>query len=149
MQLPAREGFQTVTETYRSDSGQPFPTISVLSVPPIDLPLFVAGTKATGSFQYRASTAPQGAKDAASIDFAVSIQQQLTEPNEEELRRLLPEQFAKTAENTPVVEVRLKSGRSDVRQLWQKGSPWPVYSTNGVATARLVRTDDAANGAER
>jgi hypothetical protein len=148
MQLPSREGFRTVTETYRSESGQPFPAISVLTVPPIDLPLFIAGAKGTSSFQYRASTAPDGAKDAANIDFAISIQQQLTEPNDDDLRRLLPEQFAKSAEHAPVVEVRLKTGRSDVRQLWKKGSPWPDYSNNGVATSRLIRTDDAANGAE-
>lgn len=147
MQLPSREGFRTVTETYRSESGQPFPTISVLTVPPIDLPLFIAGAKANSSFQYRASTAPEGAKDAANIDFAISIEQQLTEPSDDDLRRLLPEQFAKSAENAPVVEVRLTTGRSDVRQLWKKGSPWPVYSNNGVATSRLIRADDAANGA--
>ena len=148
LQLPSQGGFRTVTETYRSDSGQPFPAISALTVPPIDLPLFVAGVKGTSSFQYRASTAPEGAKDAASIDFAVSIQQQMTQPSDDDLRQLLPERFAKSAENAPVVEVRLKSGRSDVHQLWQEGSPWPVYSTNGVATARLIRNEDSADGAE-
>lgn len=148
IQLPSPEGFRTVTENYRSDSGQPFPAISALTVPPIDLPLFVAGAKGTNSFQYRASTAPEGAKDAASIDFSVSIQQQLTEPSDEDLQQLLPEQFAKSAEHTPVAEVHLKTGRTDVRQLWQQGSPWPVYSNNGVSTARLIRTDELADGAE-
>ncbi len=148
LQLPSQEGFRTVTETYRSDSGQPFPAISALTVPPIDLPLFVAGAKGTSSFQYRASTAPEGVKDAASVDFSISIEQQLTEPNDDDLRQLLPQQFAKSADNAAVVEVRLKSGRSDVRQLWQKGSPWPVYSTNGVATARLIRESGSADGAE-
>jgi hypothetical protein len=145
IQLPSPEGFRTVTESYRSDSGQPFPAISAFTVPPIDLPLFVAGAKGTNSFQYRASTSPDGAKDTANLDFSVSIQQRFSTPGEKELQRLMPAPFSKSAENKPVVEVRLRAGRSEVRQLWQAGFPWPAYSTNGVATARLIREGEASN----
>jgi hypothetical protein len=34
--------------------------------------------------------------------------------------------------------VRLKAAGSLVRQLWQPGLPWPVYSNNGIAESRLV-----------
>jgi hypothetical protein len=37
----------------------------------------------------------------------------------------------------------------EVRQLWQSGSPWPIYCDNGYCVSRLVSVDLAAQPAEK
>ena len=138
-QLQTPDGRRTVTESYRADSGQPFPAFAPLSVPPLELPLFLAGTKGTQTFSYEASSGPPGVKAVGDLGFAFSVRQDLQQVDEDQVKELLPADFTKGLEKKPILEVRLKAGRSQVRQLWQPGLPWPVFSDNGAAKSRLVK----------
>jgi hypothetical protein len=137
-QLPAAGGLRTITEDYRSASGQPFPAFPPLSVPPLELPLFVAGAKGSQTFSYEASSTPAEEKAVGDLDFAFSVEQQITRPEADEIKDLLPEDYTKDLTARPVLEVHLRATGSQVRQLWQPGLPWPVYSNNGIAESRLV-----------
>jgi hypothetical protein len=137
-QLPIAGGFRTVIENYRSSSGQPFPAFAPLTVPPLELPLFLAGTKGTQTFIYDASSSGEGEKAVGDIDFTFSVEQEVSRPQAEKIKGLLPENYSKSLVQKPAVEVRLKAAGSHVRQLWQPGLPWPVYSNNGIAESRLV-----------
>ena len=152
-QLPIPGGFRTVTETYRSASGQPFPAFAPLTVPPLELPLFLAGTKGRQTFSYQASSHPAGRKALGEIDFAFEVEQTVTRPQPENIKGLLPQDSIKSLAQDPNVErstidVRLKTARTSVRQLWQPGLPWPLYSNNGIATAKLVKVIQPTNDPE-
>jgi hypothetical protein len=147
-QLPGPDGFQTVTETYRSDSGQPFPVLPPLSLPPLDLPLFLSGAKGTETFRYGVSSGPGGVKAAGQIGFDPSVEQEITVPKEEDVRCLLPEDYTKDLAKKPPIEVRLKTSSSRVRQLWQPGLPWPVYCDNGIVTSRLITVAELLEAAQ-
>jgi hypothetical protein len=139
-QLPVIGGFRTVTENYRAASGQPFPAFAPLSVPPLELPLFLAGTKGTQTFDYEASSTPEGEKGVGDLDFAFSVEQQITQPQAEKIKGLLPPDYTKDLVQKPTIEVQLKAASVKARQLWQSGLPWPVYSNNGIAESRLVES---------
>ena len=141
-QLPVAGGFRTVTENYRTASGQPFPAFAPLTVPPVELPLFLAGTKGIQTFDYEASSTPEGEKGVGDIDFAFSVEQEITQPQAEKIKGLLPPDYTKDLVQKPVVEVQLKAASAKARQLWQPGLPWPVYSNNAVAESRLVESSD-------
>ena len=63
-----------------------------------------------------------------------------------EVKGLLADEFAKDLRVRPAVEVRLKRFDRQVRQVWQAGLPWPVYTESGSTTARLIKVIPA--GAE-
>lgn len=50
----------------------------------------------------------------------------------------IPKEYAGTLEQRPVAEVHLQDYRQSVVQLWQKDTPWPVYTNNGRTQAWLV-----------
>jgi hypothetical protein len=137
--LAVQGGTRTVTESYHAPSGQPFPAFAPLTVPPIELPLFLSGTKGMQTFTYEATNGPEGVKAVGEIGFTFAIEQQVTRPNEDEIKGLLPDDYAKGIEKRPTVEVQLNTSRTKVRQLWQPGYPWPLYSNNGVASACLIQ----------
>jgi hypothetical protein len=139
-QLPVPGGLRTITESYRSASGQPTPVITPLTVLPLELPVFLQGSKGTTKFTYEAAAAPWGTKGVDDVAFAYEIEQVLTRPAPDQVKGLVPEAFTKDLQTKPVLEVRLKGlGSSRVRQLWQEGLPWPVFSDNGSSKARLVK----------
>lgn len=138
-QLPAPDGTRLITESYTSDSGQPFPAFAPLTVPPLELPLFLAGAKGAQTFNYRASTQPAGAKPVGDVDFRFAIEQSTQRTSAAEIKALLPEDLTKSLAVQPTLDVRLTAARQQVRQLWQAGSPWPLYSDNSVVTARLIQ----------
>lgn len=143
-QLPVAGGFRTVTENYRSASGQPFPAFAPLTVPPLELPLFLAGTKGAQTFTYEASSTPETEKGVGDIDFTFSVDQQIARPQADKIKGLLPEEYSKDLSQKAVIEVQLKAASSQARQLWQPGLPWPVYSNNGIAESRLVEVVEPA-----
>jgi hypothetical protein len=147
-QLPVAGGLRTITENYRSASGQPFPAFTPLTVPPLELPLFLTGTKGSQTFEYAASSTPPEEKGVGDIEFAFSVEQQLTRPPADKIKGLVPEEYSKDLIQKPVLEVQLKAASSQVRQLWQPGLPWPVYSNNGIAESRLVDVVEPAKNPE-
>lgn len=147
-QLPVVGGFRMVTENYRAASGQPFPAFAPLTVPPLELPLFLAGTKGTQTFDYEASSALEGEKGIGDIDFAFSVEQEITQPQADKVKSLLPPDYTKDLVQKPTIEVQLKAATSKSRQLWQPGLPWPVYSNNAVAESRLLESFDPLDAAK-
>ncbi len=119
-----------------------------LTVPPLDLPLFLSGAKGPETFRYEASSGPGGVKAAGEIGFAFSVEQEITRPKDEDVRCLLPEDYTKDLAKKPPIEVRLKTSSSHVRQLWQPGLPWPVYSDNGIAKSRLITEAEPSKAAK-
>lgn len=144
-QLPVAGGWRTVTENYSSASGQPFPAFAPLTVPPLELPLFLAGTKGTQTFAYEASSAPTTEKGVDDVRFSFSVDQQFTQPPADKIKGLVPDEYSKDLIQKPVIEVQLKAAGAQVRQLWQSGLPWPVYSNNGIAESRLVEVQAPTN----
>jgi hypothetical protein len=139
-QLPVPDGFQTITQSYEFSSGQPSPVLGPLTALPVDLPLFLGDqTKGMQTFTYETHDGPAETKKVGELGFAYQIEQQVTSVSSEEVKGLLNETFTKGLTKQPVVEVQLKSGQQQVRQLWQPGLPWPVYSKNGSTECRLVK----------
>lgn len=136
---------RTITESYQSASGQPTPIMTPLTAIPLDMPVFLEGDKAgLSKFSYEAFSGEAGKKDAGDVGFAFDIEQRIDTVGDDAIKELqskglLTESFTKDLAAKPFVEVRLKAAGRQVRQLWQPGLPWPAYSSNGVAQARLVR----------
>jgi hypothetical protein len=143
--LPTPAGLQVMTESYRSDSGQPFPVFPPLSVPPLELPLFMDGAKGTQTFAYSTSNASDGTKAIGEIGFAFVVEQDVRQVSDEVTLELTHQAYTKSIVQQPTLEVRLKSAKQRVRQLWQPGSPWPIYSNNGATESRLVQVIEPEN----
>jgi len=141
--IPQRGGFATLTETYQSDSRQPTPVVvGPLTALPLDLPLFLAGKARGDKFSYEAMTGPRGKRAADDVAFGVEISQKMDAPSTRSLKDL-PESYSRDLKKKPVIEVELKTNDRKVRQLWQVGQPWPVLSSNGSTTARLLKYEPA------
>jgi hypothetical protein len=143
-QLPVAGGFRTVIESYGFPGGEPSPVLGPIPALPIDMPIFVPGhAKSLETFGYECAIGPPGAKDPQDLRFGFEVEQRVSRPASD-VKRLLPELFAKDAAGPPLVEVRLKRFDRQVRQLWQPGQPWPTYTDNGVTVGRLVRVIPAS-----
>jgi hypothetical protein len=143
--VPTPNGPQILTESYRSDSGQPFPVFPPLSIPPLELPLFVEGAKGPQTFTYSATDTPDGRKALGDIGFSFVVEQDTAQATDEVTVKLTHEAYMKSIVKQPTLEVRLKSGKHEVRQLWQPGSPWPVYSKSNATESRLVQVLNPEN----
>ena len=139
-QIPVPEGFQTITQSYAFSSGQPAAVLGPLSALPLDLPRFSGGeAKGMQTFMYETHGGLPGQKEVGELGFAHQVEQQVTPVASEQVKGLIHETYTKSLTEQPVVEVQLKSGDRQVRQLWQPGSPWPVYSKNGSTECRLIK----------
>ena len=138
MQIPSADGFRAIEETYRSPSGQPFPAFTPLTVPPVELPVFLSGIKGNASFQYQAVSGSEQAKALGDVGFGFTVEQSVDVPQPGDYPSLLPADAAKSLQGRPTVQVLLKSAQEQVRQVWQTGLPWPVFSDNGYARSMLV-----------
>jgi len=145
-QLPAADGWRTLEETYSSSSEQPFPAFGPHCFPPLELPVFLAGTKGQSSFRYEA-TDGLGAKAVGKLGFAFDVEQSAQVADDQQLPSLLPQRYAKSPQRTPTLQVKLKSATNQVRQFWQAGLPWPVYSDNGVVQSSLLTVEPPAEQA--
>lgn len=149
-QLPTPDGFRTITQSYEFSSGQPSPVLGPLTALPVDLPLFVGGeAKGMQTFTYETHTGPPGTKKVGELGFAYQVEQQVTPMTSEQVKGLVHDSLTKGLTNEPVVEVQLKNGLQQVRQLWQPGLPWPVYSKNGSTECRLVKVTRAGQKADK
>jgi hypothetical protein len=135
-QLPVQGKTRTITEKYSSE--HPTPVFGPLTALPIDLPLFLANQpKGAKQFSYEA-TSGAGEKDADELGFAFEIEQDVKAVDAARAKELVPQAFAKDLEKQPVMEVTLKGSGRQVKQLWRPNLPWPVFSENGSAEARLI-----------
>jgi hypothetical protein len=138
-ELPVQGGFRTVTESYEHRKGQPSPVIGLLTALPLDMPLFLSGTKSLGNFQYETISGPAGTKAIGEIGFSYSIKQSSQNAKPEEVTKALGDHFTKSLKKNPSVSIQLKNPERKVDQIWQSKLPWPVYSNNGSTEARLVK----------
>jgi hypothetical protein len=144
-QLPVPGGFRTLTESYDFGDNQPTPVTGPLTSLVLDIPLFSPGaTRGLEKFTYDAVSGGGGKRAANDIAFSVDIEQHITPAKEEDVKKLVAEdfkEFNRDLKAAPVVEVKLKTSEREVRQLWQVGQPWPLYANNGPTTARLVKVN--------
>jgi hypothetical protein len=147
-QIPVAGEFRTVVENYETANGQPAPVLGMLTALPVDLPVFQGGQKGLQKYVYQSWSGPAGTKALGEIGFGQAVEQEVLQPQPEQVKSLLPEEFTKDLAERPVVEVRLKGDLRQVRQIWQAGRPWPVYIDNGTTICRL-REVKAGAGPER
>ncbi|HEX5103906.1 MAG TPA: hypothetical protein VFV87_08860, partial [Pirellulaceae bacterium] len=157
-EIPVPGGYQTMTVSYEFDSGQPGPVLGPLTALPIDLPVLLAdGAKGLETFHYRSEIGPPGRKELDALGFAHEVEQRATTASADDVRMLMATVFAKSLDDgvlarslieNPVTDIRLKSAGREIRQLWQAGSPWPIYCDNGQTVCRLVSVEPAAQPAE-
>jgi len=143
-QIPVPGGFKKIVESYATDNEQPaVPVVGPLSVLPIDLPFFRSGESkaAKEEFSYEAVSSELGKKDIKDIGFAIPISQQVATVKPADVKGLVIEDLRKGLDEKekPVVEVNLEVAGRKVRQLWQSGYPWPVFSDNGSTQMRLLK----------
>jgi hypothetical protein len=145
--LPVPGGFQEMTMSYDSVSGQPAPILGPLTALPIDTPVLYSGTKGLQNFSYTSHFGATGRKELGDVGFAHQVEQQVSEVPQDEVRKLFHQHFAKSLADDafakslaarPVTEVRLKSHGREIRQLWQSQRPWPIYCDNGYTVSRLI-----------
>jgi hypothetical protein len=150
MYLPVSGGFEKMTMSYDSGSGQPAPILWPLSALPIDTPVLYAGTKGMQTFSYTSHFGDGQRKELGDVAFAHQVEQEISEVPQDEVARLFSQHFAKSLVDNPftkslttrpVTEVRLKSQGREVRQLWQAQRPWPIYCDNGYTVSRLVSVE--------
>jgi hypothetical protein len=145
-QLPAADGWRAIEETYTSSSEQPFPAFGPHSVPPLELPVFLPGIKGQASFRYRTDEGV-GVKAVGKLGFAFDVRQSTRIAAEEELPAALPQRYAKSPRRQSTLEVTLRSATGRVRQFWQSGLPWPVFTDNGIVQSTLVTVEQPRNDA--
>jgi len=148
-EIPAADGFRTLTESYAFEGNQVSPVMGPLTALPIDLPVLGSGNvKSVGSFHYQAIAGARGAKAVGDVQFTFSVQQAVQRASQKQVKSLAHKSLVKSLVDEPMLEVRLKGFNRNVRQLWQRDLPWPVYSTNGSTESRLLKVQRAADHRE-
>ncbi len=129
--------YRTIQESYDAAAGQLSPVLASINALPLAMPAFLPkGSKSLGSFSYKSQPVVQS-KDLGVVRFAHTITQEITPPGAKALDSA-PPALAKELRGKPLTEVRLADYQQKVLQLWQKGSPWPVYTENGHTKAWLI-----------
>ena len=137
-QLPVQGGYRTVTENYKGDGGAA-PVVGTMTVLPIDLPQFAKqGIKGPGTYQYQTQFGADGIKSAGDVGFSTEIQQKFSRPSSDRIKSVLPDDGVKSGAGRQLVEVELATPTQKVRQIWEAGTPWPLFSENAVTKARLI-----------
>lgn len=134
---------RVITESYHFAGGQPAPVLAPFSALPLDMPLLIGGrAKGAQKFTFEAVAGPLGQKALGDIRFAFEVEQRTEPIDAAKVKAMLGTR--KLDGRGSVLEVRLEAaGRPAVRQLWQAGQPWPVYSVNGPTATRLVKVERA------
>lgn len=135
-ELPVAGAMRTVGETYEPGAGGHSPVVPPINVLPIGLPAFLPGSP-KGQFQYVSEPTGQSKDVGVKMKFAHSVSQEVLAPAAKSLE-FVPRALSKSLEKSPVVEVRLSSGKQSVTQLWQSEQKWPVYSNDGHTQSWLV-----------
>jgi hypothetical protein len=135
-----------VKERYDTEDEAGSPVIGLPSALPIDLPVFGAPRSRSGRFTYQASLADED-RTASNVAFAVDVEQSVKPIGRTDDGRLIGDDV-RIDDRTAAYDVRLRSNGREVRQLWKPGMPWPMYSSSGGTTSRLVHVSDVYNVAE-
>jgi hypothetical protein len=140
-QLAFNGRYQTIQESYDCAKGLTSPVVASINALPLGMPAFLpAGSKGLNEFNYTSQPLPAGSKNPAILRFAQSISQDIR-PADAELTKKLYQGYSKDLASKPLTQVTLETGpqkRDKVVQLWQSGSPWPVYVNNGRTQAWLL-----------
>jgi|GEM_PF-626861 len=148
-QFPVPGGFRTVTETYRFREGSKAPVLPPLTALPVDLPVFDSEhSKSLEPYSYETLIGDANTKNLDTVRFATDVRQQLVPANTDGIKSLLNDEFTKSLDASPVVELRLQSPDRTVRQFWQAGQPWPLLADNGVTRARLLNVTHNVGAAQ-
>jgi hypothetical protein len=132
--------YRTIQESYACAKGATAPVVTFVNVLPLAMPAFPPeGAKAAGTFRYTSQPLPAGAKDPGTVRFLHASTQQVRPAGAKALGAI-PPNYAKSLGAGPLTEVTIEDRRESVRQLWQPGSPWPVYVENARTEAWLVST---------
>lgn len=143
--IPVGSGFHTITESYKTDSGQTSPILGPWPALPIDLPAFVTGAKGALEFDYQSYSGAGEDKRIGDLGFSFRVKQEERELDADGVKKLLHSDFTKEVAIGRTVEVNLRTAHRTVRQLWQQDLPWPMYSDNGSTVSRLVQTTRTTN----
>lgn len=132
--------WRVFTETYVCEDGQACPVLGPIPALPLDFPVFAqeGETKDLTSQRYEVLYGEAGVKSVNDVGFAFSVDQSISPVKADYVKSLAP-----ASEGEGVVEVEIRGARRRVSQLWQAGAPWPIYSNNGMAEARLVEVKRA------
>lgn len=132
--------YRTIQESYAVTKGPTAPVVAFVNALPLAMPAFMPpGAKAVDSFSHTSQPLPAGAKDPGTIRFLHETTQQVR-PAGAKAIDAMPRPYAKYLGDAPITEVTLEDQDQSVRQLWQPGSPWPVYVENEQTRAWLVST---------
>ena len=140
-EVPTKTGFRKLTESYYTASGQASPILGPLPALPIDIPVFLENAKSLKQFEYQARAQPVGAKNVAgNLAFAIEVKQEetATPTMSADVGKLIHSEFAKNVAVETGLRIKLQSHGRVVKQLWMPKAPWPLHSSNGVTTSRLV-----------
>jgi hypothetical protein len=143
-QLAFNGRYQTIQESYDCGKGQYSPVVPSINALPLAMPAFLPkGSKALGEFSFTSQPLPAGSKDPTILRFSQKMSQDVRPADPELLQKIYHGYSKALNENgqNPVTQVTLESGpqkRDKVVQLWQAGSPWPLYTNNGRTQSWLV-----------
>lgn len=131
--------YRLVQESYEPGPEGHSPVVTPINALPLGLPAFLppGAKRASPVFRYTSRPAPAGSKSTGLMTFAHETTQLVQTPVPKSLTQI-PREHADSLQQRPVAEVHLQDYRQTVVQLWQQGSPWPVYTNNGRTQAWLV-----------
>jgi hypothetical protein len=139
VQLPIQGQYKQVREKYKGQ-GHVAPVFVPVTAIPLDMPVFLpAGEKGLSEFTVRVSIPDEdGKKDLGDVGFRFRIKQNTKVPDADGIKGLIHEEFAKGLTAKKTLEFNFEGGHRQARQIWQEGQPWPLYSSNGPTTAKLI-----------
>lgn len=151
-EFPTRSGYRVITASYVHDPDQPSPVVDMAAALPIAAPLFHSRhAKGIDRFEYRTVFNPEE-KALDDTPFSHAITQSARKLSPKEARAVIDgvfagradgSRFAKSLSDEGAIEVVLKSGPRQIRQLWQQQKPWPVFCDNGYSACQLISTKTA------
>ena len=140
-QLAFNGRYQTIQESYDCGKGLYSPVVPSINALPLAMPAFLPkGSKGLNEFSFTSQPLPAGSKDPTILRFSQKVSQDVRAADPQ-LAQKVYRGFSKDLQQKPLTQVTLESGheKSDkVVQLWQAGTPWPVYSDNGRTKSWLV-----------
>jgi hypothetical protein len=130
--------YHVVQESYECEKGTVSPVLASINALPLSMPAFTPkGSKAVGDFQFVSQPLPAGSKDSSMLRFSQSVSQSVKAADPQLVNKVL-KRYSKDLDAKPITQVTLSVRGGSVVQLWQKGTPWPVYVNNGRTQAWLV-----------
>lgn len=138
--------WQSFTDHYSVPEGKSTAVLGTIPSLPLDMPLFTddSRSKDIEGMSYELIPGNTGSKNLGEVGFVFQLKQSIRPISDEKSKLLAEDPRAKSLGETlglqDAIEVELQGGaaKSTIRQVWTPGSPWPVYSTNGISESRLI-----------